>query len=182
MYLVRNAPLVTPLRNEPVVLDGVKPAPSSWLAPSLDWYAHPERWNVELAQSGPSSWPRTSVTHIRPPVRPVPTTRVSAVEQTDSSVSFHVSRIGTPVLVKVSYFPNWHAGGADGPWRVTPNLMVVVPTSHQVTLSYGRSAADNLGQALSLMGLVVLALLFIVPAVRRWWSGSRDETDGTETV
>jgi hypothetical protein len=182
MYLVRNAPLVTPLRNEPVVLDGVKPAPSSWLTPSLNWYADPESWNVELAQSGPPSWPRTSVTHVDPPVRPVRTTRVSAVEQSDSSVSFHVSRVGTPVLVKVSYFPNWHASGADGPWRVTPNLMVVVPTSHEVTLSYGRSAADTLGQALTLLGLVVLALLFVVPAVRRWWSGPRDETDGTETV
>jgi hypothetical protein len=182
MYLVRNSSLVTPLRHEPVVLDGVQPAPSSWLTPSLTWYAHPERWDVELAQSGPPSWPRTSVTHIRPPVRPVPTTRVSAIEQTDSSVSFHVSRIGTPVLVKVSYFPNWHASGADGPWRVTPNLMVVVPTSHDVTLSYGRSAADDLGQGLTLLGLVVLVLLFVVPALRRWWSGARDETDRTETV
>jgi hypothetical protein len=182
MYLVRNAPLVTPLRNAPVVLDGVKPAPSSWLTPSLNWYAHPERWNVELAQSGPSSWPHTSVARVRPPVRPVPTTRVSAIQQTDSTVSFHVSRVGTPVLVKVSYFPNWHASGADGPWRVTPNLMVVVPTSHEVTLSYGRSAADDLGQLLSLLGLVVLVVLFVVPAVRRWWSVSRSETNGTETV
>jgi uncharacterized membrane protein len=93
---------------------------------------------------------------------------VTAVRQTDSSVSFHVSRVGTPVLVKVSYFPNWHASGADGPWRVTPNLMVVVPTSHDVTLSYGRSTADNLGQFLTLLGLVALIVMFAVPAVRRW--------------
>ena len=57
----------------------------------------------------------------RHPARPSntsATTKVTAVTQTDSSVSFHVSRVGTPVLVKVSYFPNWHASGADGPWRV----------------------------------------------------------------
>jgi hypothetical protein len=170
VYLVKHSPLVTPLTNDPVVLSGVKPAPSSWLQPSVAWYDDPARWNVELAQDGPSSWPRTPVDHIRPVVKHAGTTTVSHVSQTDSSVSFHVSRTGVPVLVKVSYFPNWHASGADGPWRVTPNLMVVVPTSHDVSLTYGRSAADNLGQLLSLLGLVVLVALFVVPAVRRWRS------------
>ena len=58
------------------------------------------------------------------------------------------------MLVKVSYFPNWHASGADGPWRVTPNLMVVVPTSHDVSLTYGASGADDLGLLATLIGLV----------------------------
>ena len=179
VYLVKDSPLVTPLRNDPVVLDGVKPAPSSWLGtasdegPALAWYTHPSRWNVELAQDGPASWPRTPVSDIRPPVKPVATTSVTAVSQTDSTISFHVSRVGTPVLVKVSYFPNWHASGADGPWRVTPNLMVVVPTSHDVTLSYGRSAADDLGLVATLVGLVALVVLFVVPSVRRRRLGTR---------
>jgi hypothetical protein len=88
--------------------------------------------------------------------------------QTDSTVSFHVSRIGTPVLVKVSYFPNWHARGADGPWRVTPNLMVVVPTSHDVVLVYGASGANRLGLLATLIGLAALVGLFVVPVLRRW--------------
>jgi uncharacterized membrane protein len=100
-------------------------------------------------------------------VRHVPSTRVSAITQTDSSISFHVSRVGTPVLVKVSYFPNWHASGAAGPWRVTPNLMVVVPTSHEVTLSYGSSTANELGIALTIVGIVALGLLVVAEVVRR---------------
>jgi len=40
-------------------------------------------------------------------------------------------QIGQPVLVKVSYFPNWKASGAKGPYRVTPNLMVVIPRSRR---------------------------------------------------
>jgi len=146
----------------------VKPSPSSWLNPSVAWYDDPARWNVELAQSGPASWPRSSVKDIHPTVKHVGTTRVTAVTQTDSSVSFHVSRVGTPVLVKVSYFPNWSANGADGPWRVTPNLMVVVPTSHDVTLAYGRSTANDVGQLATLLGLVALVVMFVVPSVRRW--------------
>ena len=168
IYVVKDSALVTPLRNDPVVLSGVKPAPSSWLNPSVAWYDDPTRWDVELAQSGPASWPRTSVKDIRPTVKHVGTTQVTAVSQTDSSISFHVSQVGTPVLVKVSYFPNWSASGADGPWRVTPNLMVVVPTSHDVTLTYGRSTANNLGQLATLLGLVGLVVLFVVPSVRRW--------------
>jgi len=63
------------------------------------------------------------------------------------------------VLVRVSYFPSWHATGALGPWLSEPNLMVVVPTSHHVTLTYGMSGPDKLGLALSVIGLVVLLVL-----------------------
>ena len=105
---------------------------------------------------------------VHPTVKRVGTTKVSAVTETDSSLSFHVSRVGTPVLVKMSYFPNWQATGADGPWRVTPNLMVVVPTSHDVTLTYGASASNHLGQLATLLGLVALLMLFVVPTVRDW--------------
>jgi hypothetical protein len=167
IYRVKDSPLVTPLTNEPAVLSGVDPAPSGWLNQSLAWYDHPNRWNVELAQGGPATWPRTTVGDTRPPVRPVATTQVTHVSTTNTTVSFHVSKVGTPVLVKMSYFPNWHASGADGPWRVTPNLMVVVPTSHDVTLSYGRSGADYLGDFLTLLGVLALAALILVPWLRR---------------
>ena len=68
----------------------------------------------------------------------------------------------------MSYFPNWHASGADGPWRVTPNLMVVVPTSHDVTLTYGVLGRRLLGLVATLIGLAALVGLFVVPAVGRW--------------
>jgi hypothetical protein len=163
IYLVKDSGLVTPLQNDPAVLSGVNPAPSGWLNQSLAWYDHPIRWNVELAQGGPANWPRTTVGDAHPPVKPVVTTKVTHVAQTDTSVSFHVSKVGTPVLVKVSYFPNWQASGANGPWRVTPNLMVVVPTSHDVTLTYGSSTSNNLGDFLTVLGVLALAALVLVP-------------------
>jgi hypothetical protein len=179
IYLIKDSSLVTPLANDPVVLSGVTPGPASWLGnathegPALRWYTDPSQWDVELAQSGPPEWPRTPVGDIRPKVTHAGTTKVSAVTQTDSSVSFHVSRVGTPVLVKVSYFPNWHARGADGPWRVTPNLMVVVPTNHDVSLTYGASGADHLGLLATLIGLGALVGMFVVPTIRNWRRRSR---------
>ena len=64
-----------------------------------------------------------------------------------------------PVLVKVSYFPNWKAKGADGPYRVTPNFMVVVPTSTHVELTYGYTWAEGMGWVLTFIGLAGAVLL-----------------------
>ena len=51
------------------------------------------------------------------------------------------------MLVKISYYPRWHATGATGPYRVSPNLMVVVPTAKDVSLVYGSTPAITLGNA-----------------------------------
>ena len=80
---------------------------------------------------------------------------ISSVDQ----VSFTVDRIGVPVLVRTSFFPNWEADGAVGPWRATPNLMVVVPTSEEVTLRYGRTPVDVAAILLTVVGLVALGVL-----------------------
>jgi hypothetical protein len=71
-----------------------------------------------------------------------------------------------PVLVKVSYFPNWQVSGAEGPWRVGPNMMVVVPTSTHVRLHYGRSTLDDVAYVLTLVGIVLLVFFRIRGDVR----------------
>jgi uncharacterized membrane protein len=145
------------------------------LQPSATWYDSPSQWNVVPAADGPAVWKRVSGGDTHLPVTPQPATTVSDVNQQDSSLSFHVSRVGTPIEVKISYFPNWKANGADGPWRVAPNLMVVVPTSHQVTLTYGASGANWVGQAISLVALVGLVYLVVVARRRRrarWTPGA----------
>ena len=76
------------------------------------------------------------------------------------TISFDVTKPGTPILVKVSYFPNWKVSGAEGPWRVGPNLMVVVPTSESVTLSYGTSVIDWGSWFVTFLGFVGIVLLW----------------------
>jgi hypothetical protein len=168
IFEVRSSALVTPLADEPAVLSGVGPGQRTWLPVSTTWYDDPKAWRVELAADGPKAWPRvTAATATHPPVRPVPTARVSHIEESTDSISFHVSRVGTPVLVKTSYFPDWHASGADGPWRVTPNSMVVVPTTRTVTLTYTTSGPQELGLALSAAGALALVGLAGWPWLRR---------------
>jgi hypothetical protein len=92
-----------------------------------------------------------------------------------SSISFHVSEIGKPVLVKTSYFPNWQATGAKGPYRAAPNLMVVVPTSHDVTLTYGLSKADWVGRFVTLISVAALGALITWKGIRRYRADRSDD-------
>ncbi len=171
IYLVAHSTQVTALSAKPAVLRGVGQTQTTWLGkltpqnvirqgPSLRWYLDPSAWRTELVAGGPAGWPRIQASRATdPPAIAQRPTTVSHVRETADTVSFSVSRLGKPVLVKTSYFPNWHARGADGPWRATPNLMVVVPTSHHVTLYYGSSTATALGDAVTLAGFAALVWL-----------------------
>ncbi|MGA9277442.1 MAG: hypothetical protein WBV89_10820, partial [Ilumatobacter sp.] len=59
----------------------------------------------------------------------------------EDTVEFSVDQVGVPVLVKVSYFPNWTVSGAEGPYRAGANQMIVVPTETDVTLTYDAHVA-----------------------------------------
>ena len=142
IFEVADSDIVTPLTNEPVVVKGADKDAKSWLHMSEDFFLDPSQWNVELAASGPKDWaadrdrPDPSADRRRPPCA------VSNITTDDDRISFDVDKVGVPVLVKASYFPNWQASGAEGPWRVAPNLMVVIPTSTHVSLHYGRTPVD----------------------------------------
>lgn len=161
IYLVRDSAMVTPLANQPLVLKGVGNSQSQWLPVSTKWYADPSDWSTQLTQGGLAGWKKVKAPVASLASTPLPKVSVTDIKQSDggSQVSFHVSRTGVPVLVKISYFPDWHASGADGPWRAQPNLMVVVPTSHDVVLSYGSSGPTDLGALLTVCGVIGLVLL-----------------------
>ncbi len=162
IYLVRNSPLVEPLSQQPVVMRGVTAAQASWLGPSLSFYQDPAEYPVERLMTGPAYYHRVAPYSKVLATTPEPKVTVSHLATSNDTVSFDVSRVGVPVLVKISYFPNWHAIGAQGPYRATPNLMVVIPTSRHVVLSYGRTAADWAGiliSGLTLFGIVVAGVL-----------------------
>lgn len=155
IYEVRQSEIVAPLVNQPVVMTGATGG-KNWLKPSEAWYLDPTRWDVVQAASGPRNWTRVPSSDTNPPRTSLPPVQVSDIRSGDDNVSFNVDTVGVPVVVKVSYFPNWHVSGAKGPYRVTPNLMVVIPTSHHVRLHYGYTPIDELGIVLSLLGVAGL--------------------------
>jgi hypothetical protein len=164
---VADSAEVAPLINQPVVMTGGKLSTSKgWEKASEAWYLDSSRWSVFETGSGPKSWARVPANAADPPKKPLPPVQVSNIKEGTSTISFDVDQTGVPVLVKTSYFPNWQVSGASGVYRATPNLMVVVPTSHHVTLSYGYTTLDWFGFVLTLLGIGgVIALWRLGPVV-----------------
>lgn len=163
-YLIRGSTLVAPLANLPTVVPGLG-SRVSWLAANEAWWLDEKDWDVLLAASGPASWPRSDSSSSLPAHR-AGVTAVSDIVTSSQGISFSVSRVGVPVVVRISYYPRWHASGATGPYRVSPNLMVVVPTRHHVVLTYGSSPAVWWGNLLT--DLAVLALVVAAWRARPW--------------
>ena len=167
IYLVLGSSRAHPLADQPVVMEGLNnSSQAKYLKVMVNWYNDPSDWDVYLASSGPSNWVRVPYGDTTVPVKPEPVTSVSDIVEHNASVSFSVSRLGVPVVVTTSYFPNWQVSGAEGVYRVSPNLMVVVPTSHHVKLWYGTTPVDYAGWLLmivALAGLVVLVRRPVAP-------------------
>ena len=176
VYRVANSDVVTPLATQPVVANISSSNPRErWLEVGTSWFQQPETWTTPIADDGPSEWQRIDVvvdeskregepnsnnrrvdvvnpaTALTPvPLEPVVISNVSIGEE---SVRFSVDKIGVPVLVRVSYFPNWKVDGATGPYRVAPNMMVVIPTSTTVNMHYGWNMIDYVAYLLSFAGI-----------------------------
>jgi hypothetical protein len=158
VYAIANSALVAPMTSTPVVESMAK---SLWLKTAISWYQQPSSWPVPIAMDGPANWPRAAAGTIPSALHgpTLPANAVSSITTTRNSIAFSVAKVGVPVVVKIPYFPNWQAHGATGPYPVTPNLMVVVPTSHRVYLAYGTTAVDwvgRIGTALGLAGLLAI--------------------------
>jgi len=172
VYRVSGSALVAPLESQPVVVPGLS-GERAWRDAAVAWWQDAGRSDVFLADGGPAAWPRGSADDPVPPRQPVPPVAVSRIRTGDGRIAFDVDRPGSPVLVRASYFPNWKADGADGPWRVTPNLMVVVPTAGHVELRYGTTPVDWVGWALTAAGLAAAVALWR----RERRAGLRDAED-----
>ena len=155
IFAVAGAEMVVPMEVEPAAFVDVDHA--GWLEPAVEVFQQGSS-AVPRTIGGPDGWQRVASGEL-PERRPLPPVSVTDITTGVDSISFHVDRIGVPVMVRASFFPNWEASGADGPWRATPNLMVVVPTGNEVTLTYGRTGVDVVAILLSLFGLVALVVL-----------------------
>lgn len=153
VYELPPTSLVEAARFVPSVYDGSEDFGDA----ALGWYDRRgflDRW---LVADGPAEWPRVADVADIPTVPESAEGAVTDVVVENDRISFRTTAVGVPHLVKVSYFPNWQADGADGPYRAAPSLMVVVPTQEEVTLEFRSRLAEKAGVALTLIGLVVVA-------------------------
>ncbi|MCZ7664184.1 MAG: 6-pyruvoyl-tetrahydropterin synthase-related protein [Thermoleophilia bacterium] len=92
-----------------------------------------------------------------PPVEPVQNPGEVVSEQLDNEkLTFETTAVGQPHWIKISYFPNWKVEGADGPYVASPSFMMVIPRQRVVTLTYGSTASNIVGQVLTGFGWLVV--------------------------
>jgi hypothetical protein len=160
-YSIFRLPDTDPIevaRFEPTVYEGEE----EFVFMAVEWFDDLDNLDHWVVADGPEDWVRFDELDGPYDLGPALDTAGAAVSDVvieDHKISFTTTAVGVPHLVKTSYFPNWRAAGAEGPYRATPSLMVVVPTQSEVSLQFGRTWAENLG-----MVLTILALGFI-----GWW-------------
>ncbi len=194
IYEVAGAAIVEPLQVQPVVVEA-RPGDQRerHLELGTSWFQQRNEWPMIPADDGPDTWQRIEVevdqsrridgagrrvdivVPADPLGNPIEVVELEPVSVSDvvieqQSLSFEVDRVGVPILVRVSYFPNWRVSGAEGPYRVAPNMMVVIPTETTVSMSFGRNVTDWL---FTLMSLAGIGLLF-------WWRRRGDEDFGPQ--
>jgi hypothetical protein len=143
-------------RFEPVLLESPQ-----WKRDFHRWFATDAALDVPLvaARSVPEGdralFPQRSASPVDLPR--VPVDAVCSIEERIDhlAIEFTTSCPGRPHWISVSYFPNWRAEGARGPFLASPGLMLVVPDGPRVRLVFGRIAVDWLGIGLSALGIGV---------------------------
>ncbi len=180
IYRVADSDVVVPLTVQPVVVEGRGGDQRERnLELGTSWFQHSDEWLALPADDGPEEWQRIEAqvdisrqigTAPMTPGRkvdivvpagqivPVPLDpiTISNYRMGNQDLSFDVSQVGVPVLVKMSYFPNWEVDGADGPYRVAPNFMVVIPRSTHVYMHYETSGSDYFFYLVTLLGVALL--------------------------
>ncbi len=80
----------------------------------------------------------------------------------NEKVAFETTAVGVPHIIKISYFPNWKAAGAKGPFAISPSFMMVIPTQNKVTLYYGSTSTDIVSRVITQLAWAFLFILLMV--------------------
>ena len=162
IYRVVDSPLVEGLLYEPNVSSGGNAGGRAWTDPAAAWFNDPVRRRVPITGDGPQEWTRVDVleapfiggrTFTEPSERALPPISITEIRESREKITFSVDRVGVPVMVKTSYFPNWSAAGALGPYRATPNWMVVIPTDNNVELEFEATWVEYFGWLITLAAI-----------------------------
>jgi hypothetical protein len=172
--LGETAPFQVFALPETELVDVAAYQPSVWagegafLEASLDWYDDLTLLDRWMVREGPDGWPRVETVDAVAAAEPLSAGGVvSDIVLEPHRISFHTTAVGVPHLVKVSYFPNWRAINAEGPYLATPSLMLVVPTGEDVVLEFDNTWVEIGGMVLTGGALLGLAGLGVARLVRR---------------
>lgn len=142
------------------------------LFPTSSWKEDAHRWFIDdsLLQTH-LVFVKEDITDVFPPFKAqardmdnLPRIPVDAANCTvqehigNQEIEIETDCIGKPLLVKMSYHPNWHVEGADRVYLTSPSFMLIYPQQRHVRLYFGPGLWDRIGQALSITALIILLI------------------------
>ena len=84
---------------------------------------------------------------------------ISNFNMTSNSISFITDRPNELHMIKTSYFPNWEIENGDGPYRISPSFMAVIPNSENVELTFIRTGIETYSFYTALASLLLYVSL-----------------------
>ncbi len=163
VFFLPEVSLVDVASFEPAVWDGEE----AFFDAAVEWYDAVDGLDRWIVADGPEAWRRIDDALLRSRDTITGSGTVTDIVLDDHRISFSTTAVGVPHLVKVSWFPNWVASGADGPYRAAPSLMVVVPTQSDVVIEFKDRLPETAGKLISIATLVGLGAVAFVKRRRR---------------
>lgn len=184
IYELAPTGYVTVLKQEPLIA-----TTDDWLRLNMRWYLQPEWLDKPLVSSAVAAGDLPPWGRLRAGSMGAPVAAATGAEQSLRSsrmnpsadggapvrvtkfeggeIEFQTRDVGKPHWIKMSFFPNWKAVGAKGPFLASPAFMIVVPTQRHVRMYYGFTWADRVGWYLTLASLGVLGSLVLPTIIRK---------------
>jgi TolA-binding protein len=160
---------VTPLPYEPVfypIKDG-----TDWKQVAYQWFKRGEQSDVHLAFTQALTADTKRFQNRIEGEMPVSLPKVSTgppcqvqEELKTEEIRIQTNCLHRPLLIKISYHPNWRVEGANKVYLTSPSLMLIFPEQEQVRLTYVQAGAEHAGLLMTFIGLI--STLFVLPSVK----------------
>jgi len=157
VYRIPNSDLVE------VIPDiNLMPKTNKWLDESIDWYKKMDLSQpIVFYQNKKELKDLENFSNVSQEEELIEDAAVQIKEITNDSLVFTTDHLGTPHLIKYTYFPGWQVKGASGPYLVSPSFMMVIPFENEVVLQYSYNIWDKIGFTVSILSLIVFILVIL---------------------
>ncbi len=153
---------VTPLRYEPVLYQT-----DHWKTVSYRWFKNNQINDVHLVftkklEGADRKWFKTILAgdnlSVLPKISTAGTECHVDEEIKEEEIFIKTDCIHRPLLIKISYHPNWKAEGAEKVYLASPSFMLIFPERENVRLTFSKTSNEYAGIFLTFIGIFMLAI------------------------
>ncbi len=158
VYRVNNTGKYVELpKYEPVIVDT-----KDWKSVSYEWFKREDLIDVPLIFDSKVKDGFNLIAEDLDNIPKVPLKNDCFIEENveNEEILIKTNCIGKPLLIKISYLPNWQVDGAKKVYLASPAFMIIVPQQENVRLYYGNTIFDSIGMILSILGIGIVALVW----------------------